>query len=131
MVNTSMASMIWSVDGPPRRSNASRMPTSRRRSSRWAASCAFTGAALDRAGDGRRQDRAWLERQRAHPAARALVAGDRGLLVRDGRLELVPLASLNGAEPILLGLDEQGPVYAYDEDPVHDGLPPMVGAGGA
>jgi NAD+ diphosphatase len=91
---------------------------------------AFTGAALDRAGDGRRQDAGWLAEQRAHPAARALVAGDRGLLVRDGRLELVPLASLNGAEPILLGLDDQGPVYAYDEDPLHDGLPPLVGAGG-
>src|SRR2546423_1521567 len=44
MVITSMASMIWSADGPPRRSNASRMPTSRRRSSRWAASCASTRA---------------------------------------------------------------------------------------
>jgi len=91
---------------------------------------AFTGAALDRAGDGRRQDAGWLAEQRAHPAARALVAGDRGLLVREKRLLLVPLASLNGAEPILLGLDEQGPVYAYDEDPFHDGLPPLVGAGG-
>ena len=91
---------------------------------------AFTGAALDRAGDGRRQDSGWLAEQRAHPAARALVAGDRGLLVREQRLLLVPLASLNGAEPILLGLDEQGPVYAYDEDPFHDGLPPLVGAGG-
>src|SRR5205085_12216964 len=91
---------------------------------------AFTGAALDRAGDGRRRDVGWLAEQRAHPAARALVAGDRGLLVRDGRLELVPLASLDGAEPVLLGLDARGPVYAYDEDPPHDGLPPLVGAGG-
>ncbi len=91
---------------------------------------AFTGAALDRAGDGRRRHAEWLAEQRAHPAARALVAGDRGLLVRDGRLRLVPLAGLNGAEPILLGLDEQGPVYAYDEDPLHDGLPPLIGAGG-
>jgi NAD+ diphosphatase len=91
---------------------------------------AFTGAALDRAGDGRRQDPAWLAAQRADPAARALVAGDRGLLVRDGRLELVPLASLDGAEPVLLGLDAAGPVFAYDEDPVRDGLPPLVGAGG-
>jgi NAD+ diphosphatase len=90
---------------------------------------AFTGAALDRASDGRRLDAAWLAEQRADPAARALVAGDRGLLVRDGRLELVPLASLNGAEPVLLGLDEHGPVYAHDEDPVHEGLPPLIGGG--
>jgi NAD+ diphosphatase len=91
---------------------------------------AFTGAALDRAGDGRRLDAAWLAEQRAHPAARALVAGDRGLRVRDGRLELVPLASLNGAAPVLLGLDDHGPVYAHDEDSAHEGLPPLIGAGG-
>jgi NAD+ diphosphatase len=91
---------------------------------------AFTGAALDRAGDGRRLDAEWLAAQRADPAARALVAGDRGLLVREGHLELVPLASLDGAEPYLLGLDDRGPVYAYDEDPVREGLPPLIGAGG-
>src|SRR4051794_27042028 len=91
---------------------------------------AFTGAALDRAGDGRRQDPEWLAGQREHPGARALVAGDRGLLVRDGRIQLVPLGSLDGAEPILLGLDGNGPVYAYDEDPVREGLPPLIGAGG-
>jgi NAD+ diphosphatase len=91
---------------------------------------AFTGAALDRAGDGRRQDPEWLAAQLEHPGARALVAGDRGLLVRDGRIALVPLSSLDGSEPILLGLDGAGPVFAYDEDPRHDGLPPLVGAGG-
>jgi NAD+ diphosphatase len=91
---------------------------------------AFTGAALDRAGDGRRQDPEWLAAQLEHPGARALVAGDRGLLVRDGRIALVPLGGLDGSEPVLLGLDGAGPVFAYDEDPVHDGLPPLVGAGG-
>src|SRR5205085_1367020 len=65
---------------------------------------AFTGAALDRAGDGRRLDSDWLAAQRTHPGARALVAGDRGLRMRDGHLELVPLASLDGSEPMLLGL---------------------------
>ena len=69
---------------------------------------AFTGAALDRAGDSRRRDPEWLAAQREHPGARAVVAGDRGLRIAGGRLELVPLAELNGAEPLLLGLDATG-----------------------
>ena len=91
---------------------------------------AFTGALLDRAGDSRRRDQGWLDEQRAHPGARAVVAGDRGLRVSDGRLELVPLAQLNGTEPLLLGLDEQGPLYAVDEEPLREGRVPMVGSGG-
>jgi NAD+ diphosphatase len=91
---------------------------------------AFTGAALDRAGDSRRRDSEWLDGQRNHPGARAVVAGDRGLRVNGDRLELVPLSELNGAEPLLLGLDDQGPVYAYDEDPPREGRVPMVGSGG-
>ena len=58
---------------------------------------AFTGAALDRAGDSRRRDPKWVAAQRAHPGARAVVAGDRGLRIAGGRLELVPLAELNGS----------------------------------
>jgi hypothetical protein len=42
---------------------------------------AFTGVALDRAGDSRRRDPEWLAAQRAHPGARAVVAGDRGLRI--------------------------------------------------
>jgi NAD+ diphosphatase len=91
---------------------------------------AFTGAALDRVGDSRRLDAAWLEAQRAHPSARAVVAGDRGLRVSRGRLELVPLTELNGAEPLLLGLDDLGPVFAVDEDPLREGRVPMVGSAG-
>jgi NAD+ diphosphatase len=91
---------------------------------------AFTGAALDRVGDSRRRDLEWVAEQRAHPGARAVVAGDRGLRVVANRLELVPLAELNGADPLLLGLDGQGPVFAVDEDPVRDGRVPMVGSGG-
>ena len=91
---------------------------------------AFTGAALDRAGDSRRRDQAWLDEQRAHPAARAVVAGDRGLRIAGGHLELVPLAELNGAEPLFLGLDEHGPLFAVDEDPLREGRVPMVGSGG-
>jgi NAD+ diphosphatase len=91
---------------------------------------AFTGAALDRVGDSRRRDPEWVAEQRAHPEARAVVAGDRGLRVVENRLELVPLAELNGAEPLLLGLDADGPVFAVDEDPVREGRVPMVGSGG-
>ncbi len=58
------------------------------------------------------------------------MAGDRGLRIVDGRLELVPLAQLNGAEPLLLGLDEHGPLFAVDEDPLREGRVPMVGSGG-
>jgi NAD+ diphosphatase len=91
---------------------------------------AFTGVALDRAGDSRRRDPEWLAEQLAHPGARAVVAGDRGLRIAGDRLELVPLSELNGAEPLLLGLDADGPVFAHDEDPPRDGRVPMVGSGG-
>ena len=91
---------------------------------------AFTGAALDRAGDSRRRDPDWIAEQRAHPGARAVVAGDRGLRIAGGRLERVPLGELNGRFPFLLGLDEHGPLFAVDEDPLREGRVPMVGSGG-
>ena len=91
---------------------------------------AFTGAALDRAGDSRRRDPSGSPSSARIPGARAVVAGDRGLRIADDRLELVPLAELNGAEPLLLGLDADGPVFAVDEDPPRDGRVPMVGSGG-
>ena len=62
---------------------------------RWVQN-AFTGAALDRVGDSRRRDLDWLAAQLEHPGARAVVAGDRGLRIADNRLELVPLAELDG-----------------------------------
>ena len=73
----------------------------------------FTGAALDRAGD-RRRDAAWVAAQRADPEARAVVAGRDGVHVEDGRLALVPLGQVAG-EPLLLGLDERGPVFAAEQ----------------
>lgn len=93
---------------------------------------AFTGAALDRVGDSRRRDEAWLAAQLEHPAARAVVAGDRGFRIADGRLELVALGELGdgGQTPLLLGLDATGPVFAFDEEPPRDGRVPMVGSGG-
>ena len=72
----------------------------------------FTGAALDRAGD-RRGDAGWVAAQLADPAARAVVAGTGGVHVAGGRLALVPLAELGG-EPLLLGLGEDGPVFAAE-----------------
>ena len=91
---------------------------------------AFTGAALDRAGDARRRDAEWLRAQLEHPAARAVVAGDQGLRIAGGVLERVPLAELDGVAPLLLGIDADGPLFAVDEDPPRDGRVPMVGSGG-
>jgi NAD+ diphosphatase len=93
---------------------------------------AFTGAALDRAGDARRRDAAWLAAQRAHPAARAVLASSAGLRVHDGALTRVPLAvAAAPADAPLLGLEADGPVFAVDEDlPAPDGgLPPLIGGG--
>jgi NAD+ diphosphatase len=78
----------------------------------------FTGAALDRAGD-RRRDEAWVAEQRANPAARAVVAGRDGVHVTGGeerRLALVPLEQAGDGEPLLLGLDDAGPIFAAEGD---------------
>jgi NAD+ diphosphatase len=100
---------------------------------------AFTGARLDRAADGRRRDAAFLAAQLEHPAARALVAGTAGVRASGGRLELIALAEArdgagDGHEPLLLGLDADGPLFAVDEDPPVDGAEPrrapMIGSGG-
>ena len=55
-------------------------------------SAAFTGAGLDRAGDGRRRDAGWLTEQRRDPRALAVHAGSRGVLMYGHRLSFVPLA---------------------------------------
>jgi NAD+ diphosphatase len=93
----------------------------------------FTGAALDRAEDGRRRDAAWLDEQLRDPRARVLVAGSGGMAMDDGRLRLVPLADAPAVDaPILLGIDSDGPVFAVDEDPPATGgeRPVLIGAGG-
>jgi NAD+ diphosphatase len=94
---------------------------------------AFSGARLDRAPD-ERKDPAWVARQRRDPRARAVLAGDAGVHVVDGpepRLALVPLELARGGEPLLLGLDAHGPVFAVDVGPA-DGLPrPLIGVFGA
>jgi NAD+ diphosphatase len=92
---------------------------------------AFSGATLDRAAD-ERKDRDWVRAQCAHPQARAVLAGDAGVHLTDGHLALVALADAPRANPpLLLGLDDRGPVFALDVDPPGDALPrPLVGAQG-
>jgi NAD+ diphosphatase len=95
---------------------------------------AFTGARLDRAGDARRRDPAWVAERRADPAGRAVVAGTDGVRMTGDRLAVVPLAEAPAAaEPLLLGLDDEGPLYAVDEDvpPPGPEAPPPVAAGAA
>jgi NAD+ diphosphatase len=96
---------------------------------------AYTGAEVDRAGDGRRADPDWVEAQLRDPAARAIVGGDAGFRAGE-RLELATLdeAAANGAgaEPVLLGIGAGGPLWALDEQPHEDPgrRRPMIGAGG-
>ena len=76
----------------------------------------FTGGRLDRAAD-RRTDPQWIAQQAASPDARAVLTGDAGIHVTDEpRLALLPLAALEAREPLLLGLDAAGPVFAVDAD---------------
>ncbi len=100
-----------------------------------AAANTFTSAELDRAADGRRTDPAWIDAQRRDERARAMRLGDPGLRVAVGALELVPLAAAAaeaGADPVLLGLDATGPVWAVDVDspPAEPRRPRLVGAAG-
>ena len=74
----------------------------------------FTGERLDRAAD-RRSDPEWVAAQAESADARAVLAGDAGIHVTDEpRLALLPLAALEAREPLLLGLDAIGPVFAVD-----------------
>jgi NAD+ diphosphatase len=73
----------------------------------------FTGAVLDRAGEHRTDD-AWLAAQLEHPHARAVLVGTGGVGVAGGRLRLAPLRDVATEEPLLLGLDEEGPIFAAD-----------------
>jgi NAD+ diphosphatase len=96
---------------------------------------AFSGAALDRAADGRK-DPDWVAAQCRDPHARAVLAGADGVYVTGGeapRLALVPLAAAPAHNPpLLLGLDDRGPVFAVDVDPPDGALPrPLIGAQGA
>ena len=97
---------------------------------------AFTGARLDRAGDARRRDAGWVAAQREHPAARAVLASDEGVVMEGDRLALVPLGAAPATaagEPLLLGIDSTGPLFAIDLDAPGPGgeRPPRLIAAGA
>jgi len=90
----------------------------------------FTGERLDRAAE-RRSDPGWVAEQAAHPSARAVLAGDAGIHVTAGeepRVALLPLAALEAAEPLLLGLDGAGPVFAVDAQEARSGAGPRAAA---
>jgi len=80
----------------------------------------FAGEALDRAGE-RRTDERWLAQVLADPGSRAVLAGPDGVLVvvgEDGRAAPaeVPVAALRTEEPVLLGVDSRGAVFAVELD---------------
>jgi NAD+ diphosphatase len=76
-------------------------------------SLTFTGGALDRVAE-HRGDPAWLAAQVDDPTARAVLANADGIHVVGDRLTLVPLHQTNGHEPLLLGRDAHGPVFAVE-----------------
>jgi NAD+ diphosphatase len=80
-------------------------------------SLTFTGGALDRVAE-HRGDAEWLAAQATDPAARAVLVNADGIHVVDDRVRLVPLNGL--PEPMLLGLDADGPVFAVEAPPGTD-----------
>jgi NAD+ diphosphatase len=98
---------------------------------RMADGIVFTGECLDRVAE-RRTDPDWIAAQAAHPRARAVLAGDDGVHVTapgEPRLALLPLTTIDAPEPLLLGLDGAGPVFAVDEHGA-DGARPAIAAHG-
>jgi NAD+ diphosphatase len=87
-----------------------------------AGSNTFAGVRLDRAGPHRRDER-WLAERRADASARALLVAQEGVYVNgESRPALVPLPPV--PEPVLLGLDRDGAVFAVDAE----GLDPPASA---
>ena len=86
----------------------------------------FAGEALDRAGP-RRTDARWLAERLVDPASRAVLAGEDGVLVEraNGRAApvLAQLAPLRAGEPVLLGVDARGAVFAVDLDDIRGPRP--------
>jgi NAD+ diphosphatase len=71
----------------------------------------FSGSPVDRAGT-RRTDPEWVAERVADPNSRALLITTGGVVVEDDRLARVPL---DGGEPILLGLEDDGSgLFAVD-----------------
>jgi NAD+ diphosphatase len=84
----------------------------------------FAGSALDRAAD-RRSDDAWLAARRADPRSRAVVAGTDGVLVEEDAAAVrpaeLPVAELEAAALVLLGVDNRGAVFGVDADALDAG----------
>jgi NAD+ diphosphatase len=80
----------------------------------------FAGASIDRAAP-RRSDDAWVTEQLRSPSARAIVVSREGPFLDSrsdpARPALMPLAELEEVdEPVLLGLDADGPLFAVAGD---------------
>ena len=94
---------------------------------------AFTGARLDRAGDGRRRDAAWVAALPRRPG-RARRGGGHATACAwpaTGSPSCRSRRRRAAAEPLLLGLDDEGPLFAVDEDvpPPGPEAPPPMAAG--
>ena len=76
----------------------------------------FTGMALDRAST-ERKDPEWVSHQLTDPAARAVLAGHDGVVIRDtARRHWCERAVESRGEPILLGLEDGAARFAVDLD---------------
>jgi NAD+ diphosphatase len=90
----------------------------------------FAGARLDRASE-RRNDTDWLQDLRTDSSSRALLVAPGGLYVNTDsdppRPFFAPLATVESllAEPVLLGLDGDGALFAVAADGDVDGAQPM------
>ena len=75
----------------------------------------FEGARLDRV-TARRRDADWVAERLVDPASRAVVAAETAVLVDGERLALVELPELlaHGAEPLLLGVQDERALFAVD-----------------
>jgi NAD+ diphosphatase len=88
----------------------------------------FAGARIDRAGQ-RRTDPDWLRERLADPTSRAVLVGSEGVLVDASsdppRPLLVPLSAVSADDPVLLGVDDVGALFAVRFDGSFDGAAPM------
>jgi NAD+ diphosphatase len=88
----------------------------------------FAGARIDRAGE-RRTHADWLRERLADPASRALLVGSDGVLVdassEPPRPLLVPLSEVSLDNPVLLGVDDLGALFAVRFDGRFDGAVAM------
>jgi NAD+ diphosphatase len=88
----------------------------------------FAGASIDRAVE-RRTDPDWLRERLADPASRAVLVGAEGVLVdassEPPRPLLVPLSAVSVSDPVLLGVDDVGALFAVRLDGPFDGAVAM------